>query len=184
MADAKPRATVAAPAVRADAVDPRRVQAAMDTLAGDRMEGRLTGSRGGERAAEWLAARRDEVVLVTAHYDHLGIRAPVGCDSIWNGADDDASGTVALLEMAGALARGPRPAQRFFERSDNIGFARRGIPAHTISSYNLHREYHTPADEPATIDAAYMARVIEAATRALRLLADGTAPKWHPGGRP
>ena len=32
----------------------------------------------------------------------------------------------------------PRPDQHFFERSDNIAFARRGIPAHTLSSYNMH----------------------------------------------
>ncbi|MFM7216893.1 MAG: M28 family peptidase [Bacteroidota bacterium] len=38
----------------------------------------------------------EEVVLVTAHYDHLGMRG----DTIWRGADDDASGTSAVLEMA------------------------------------------------------------------------------------
>jgi hypothetical protein len=36
-------------------------------------------------------ALRDEVVLVDAHYDHLGVGEPVGGDSIYNGADDDAS---------------------------------------------------------------------------------------------
>ena len=35
----------------------------------------------------------------------------------------------------------------FFTRSDNIQFARRGVVAHTVSSYGLHKEYHTPADE-------------------------------------
>lgn len=38
----------------------------------------------------------DEVLVLTAHYDHLGIRN----DEIYNGADDDGSGTVALLEIA------------------------------------------------------------------------------------
>ena len=51
---------------------------------------------------------RDSVVLVDAHYDHLGIGTPVNGDSIYNGADDDASGTTAVLEIANALAAGPR----------------------------------------------------------------------------
>jgi len=37
-----------------------------------------------------------------------------------------------------------RPAQSFFTRSDNIGFARRGIVAHTLSTFNLHTDYHRP----------------------------------------
>jgi hypothetical protein len=212
-------------------------------------------------------ARRDEVVLVTAHYDHIGIGRAVGADSINNGADDDASGTIGLLELARAMARGPRPArtivfaavtgeevgligtrwyvnhpvrpldrtvanlnlemigrpdtltggvgtawltgyerstfrdlladagvpivpdprpaQRFFERSDNIDFARRGIPAHTLSTYNLHAQYHTVKDEAETLDPVHMARVIDAAIVALRALADAAdVPRWHPGGRP
>lgn len=46
-----------------------------------------------------------EVILLTSHLDHLGVRqnAP-GDDKIFNGADDDASGTVAVLELARTLA--------------------------------------------------------------------------------
>ncbi|HEX3157119.1 MAG TPA: M20/M25/M40 family metallo-hydrolase [Gemmatimonadaceae bacterium] len=211
-------------------------------------------------------AVRDEHVLVDAHYDHLGIRGPgVNGDSIFNGADDDASGVVAVLEIARALAANPprrtvvfsamtgeemgllgtrwyiehppfplermaanleiemigrpdslaggagrawltgyerstmgdalraggvpivadpRPTQNFFERSDNIAFARRGIPAHTISSYNMHAEYHTPDDEVERVDFAHMTRVIQAAVAATRILADGAKPEWKPGGQP
>jgi hypothetical protein len=211
-------------------------------------------------------AVRDEAVLVDAHYDHLGIGPAVGGDSVYNGADDDASGVVAVLEVARALARGPaprrtviflattgeevgllgtrwyidhpvvpldrtvanlevemigrpdslaggtgrawltgyerstmgdalkaagipivadpRPSQNFFERSDNIAFARRGIPAHTLSSFNLHEDYHTPADGPERVDVAHMTRVIDAAVRAVRILADGAAPQWREGMRP
>ncbi len=50
-----------------------------------------------------------EVVLLTAHLDHLGIGEAVNGDSIYNGADDDASGTTAVLELARALSQGPRP---------------------------------------------------------------------------
>jgi hypothetical protein len=209
---------------------------------------------------------RDEVVLVSAHYDHIGIGRPVDGDSIYNGADDDASGVVAVLEIARALKSGPapsrtvifflatgeevgllgtrwfiehppvplerivsnleiemigrpdslaggigkgwltgyerstmgdmlrdggipiipdpRPEQNFFMRSDNIAFAYRGIPAHTLSSFNLHEDYHRPSDEIDKIDFEHMARVIDAAILAVRQLADGPAPVWHPGGRP
>ncbi len=53
---------------------------------------------------------KNEYVAVGAHYDHVGIGAPVNGDSIYNGADDDGSGTTAILAMAEALARTtPRP---------------------------------------------------------------------------
>jgi len=211
-------------------------------------------------------ALRDEVVLVGAHYDHLGIGPAVAGDSVYNGADDDASGVVATLGIAAALKAGPppkrtilfaaftgeevgllgtrwyiarpsypiertvanlqiemigrpdslaggagkgwltgyerstmgdelaaagvpivadpRPDQHFFERSDNIAFARAGIPAHTLSTFNLHADYHTPDDEPDRMDYAHMAQVIHAAVRAVRLMTDGPAPQWKPGQRP
>jgi hypothetical protein len=47
---------------------------------------------------------KNEYVALGAHYDHVGIGAPVGGDAIYNGADDDGSGTTALLAIAEALA--------------------------------------------------------------------------------
>ena len=211
-------------------------------------------------------AVRDSAVLIDAHYDHLGIGRPVNGDSIYNGADDDASGVVAVLEIARALSAGPRPRrtvifatttgeevgllgtrwylrhpivpiaqmsanleiemigrpdslaggrgrawltgferstmgesfaraglpigadkrldQQFFERSDNIAFARLGVPAHTLSSYNMHADYHQPSDDLAHVDIPHMTAVIRAGAAAARLLADGVAPHWNPGGRP
>jgi hypothetical protein len=55
------------------------------------------------------SAAPSEVVLLTAHLDHLGIGPAVKGDSIYNGADDDASGTTAVLTLAHILATGPRP---------------------------------------------------------------------------
>jgi hypothetical protein len=49
-----------------------------------------------------------QAILLSAHLDHLGIGTPVNGDDIYNGADDDASGVSAVLELARALARGPR----------------------------------------------------------------------------
>jgi hypothetical protein len=338
---AEPQARTATPSAAAatmplDRIDAASVKRNIGILAADSMEGRMTGSRGQERAAVWLERQyraagltpagdsgtfrqhiplriaqgpanapgrtrpapvaswaawdslpaeqrlrtsnvaamirgsdpvlRDEVVLVTAHYDHIGIREPVDGDSINNGADDDASGNVALIEMAKALMKGPRPkrtilfmsitgeevggfgtswyirhpllpleqtivdlnvemiahvdslaggfgkawltgyerstlgdlladngiplvpdprpGQNFFSRSDNVAFARIGIPAHSLSSYNLLTPYHSPKDEASIVNVEHMAQVIAATTKAVRLLSDGPKPTWHPGGRP
>lgn len=51
-------------------------------------------------------ALKDEYVIVGAHYDHVGQDAH---GAIWNGADDNASGTAAVLEMAAALSSGKAP---------------------------------------------------------------------------
>jgi len=210
---------------------------------------------------------RNEYVLMTAHYDHIGVTKAVNGDSINNGADDDAAGTIAVLQVARLLAKGAvkprrtivfaamtgeevgllgtrwfidhpvrplsqlvanlevemigrpdslaggagkawltgyerstlgdqlrdggipivpdrRPSQRFFERSDNIAFARMGIPAHTLSTFNLHADYHTVRDEAQYADPAHMSRVIEAAAQAMMILANGPKPTWHPNGQP
>lgn len=48
---------------------------------------------------------KEEYIALGAHYDHIGIGAPQNGDSINNGADDDGSGSTALLAMAEALGR-------------------------------------------------------------------------------
>ena len=49
---------------------------------------------------------KNEMVAIGAHYDHVGINPNAsGPDKIWNGADDDGSGTVAVLAIAEALAK-------------------------------------------------------------------------------
>jgi hypothetical protein len=217
--------------------------------------------------------RAGEVVVVSAHFDHLGVRAPrpgtpaeAEGDSIFNGADDDGTGVTALLEIARSMDQdGPgqrtvlfllitgeemgllgtrwylqhpvfpleetvanlnvemlgRPGPAYggegkgwltgFERStmgdlfveaglsimpdpfpdrglffgsDNIGFAMEGIPAHTLSSSDLHEDYHTPDDEVDRIDFVSMTQVVETLIDAVRLLADGETPVWKEGGRP
>src|SRR5258708_1741307 len=218
------------------------------------------------RPASTAPARRDSIVLVDAHYDHLGMGRPVNGDSIYNGADDDASGTVAVLEIARIMKRWPtpsrtvvfltttgeevglvgttwylanpvrplssmaanleiemigrpdtiatgrgrawltgferstmgenfqrsglpimadmRPSQSFFTRSDNIAFAQAGIPAHTLSSFNLHSDYHGLGDDVSKIDFDHMAALINTAARAVWVLTEGPAPTWIRGGRP
>ncbi len=47
---------------------------------------------------------RDSYVLLSAHYDHLGTRPELAGDTIFNGANDDGSGTVSVIELASTLA--------------------------------------------------------------------------------
>lgn len=47
-------------------------------------------------------------ILLSAHLDHLGMRSGASGDNIYNGANDDAAGTTAVLELAHALAAGTR----------------------------------------------------------------------------
>ncbi len=211
-----------------------------------------------------------EAIVVTAHYDHLasGHGSPEpGADTIFNGADDDASGTAAVLEIAGAMAHDPAPArtvvfvlvtgeeigllgtdeyldrptvplektvlnlnfemigrpdekvggagklwltghelsnlgpaftekklaifpdpypnEHFFERSDNIAFVRRGVVGQTLSSYNLHKDYHQPSDEAGTLDFAHLEAGTKAGLEAVRLVASGAVrPAWIKGKEP
>ena len=48
---------------------------------------------------------KDTYVLVTAHYDHVGMRPNGEGDRIFNGANDDASGTASVIEIASALSK-------------------------------------------------------------------------------
>ena len=193
------------------------------------------------------AALRDEYVLFSSHQDHDGVRYPVAGDSIWNGADDNATTSVALLAIARAWVQRPsrrsalfifhgaeergllgsryhvahpvvplgrivavlngdmlgrnhpdtaallgsqpphrnsmalvqmaieansvtsrfvidslwdRPAhpEGWYFRSDHVPYAERGVPALFFSS-NLHRDYHTPRDEPKAIDYGKLTRI-------------------------
>lgn len=52
---------------------------------------------------------KEEFIAVGAHYDHVGVSNQTSGDTIYNGADDDGSGTVAVMAIAEAFAKGQRP---------------------------------------------------------------------------
>jgi Zn-dependent M28 family amino/carboxypeptidase len=58
------------------------------------------------------ASLKNEAVLYTAHYDHLGIRPDMPGDNIYNGANDNATGVGILLEIARAFAEAPQRTHR------------------------------------------------------------------------
>ena len=191
--------------------------------------------------------RPDEYVIFSAHYDHLGIgKANASGDSVYNGANDDASGTTAVITLAkyfsirhdnertlifaaftaeeigefgsayfskklnpdrvvamlniemigteskwgkntayitgydksdmGAILQknllnsqfkffpDPYPDQMLFLRSDNATLAKKGVPAHTVSTSKMDSEkfYHTQGDEIGTLDLQNMTEIIRA----------------------
>jgi Zn-dependent M28 family amino/carboxypeptidase len=57
-------------------------------------------------------ALKGEVVVLSAHVDHVGIGAPIDGDRIYNGAMDDGSGSALLLDMAANLAASGSPADK------------------------------------------------------------------------
>ena len=207
-----------------------------------------------------------QAISLSAHLDHLGVRRAVAGDSIYNGADDDASGVVAVLELARILGAGPKPRrtvyfvlfgseesgghgaehfidnppaplknfiadlqfemigrpdpkiaantlwltgfersnlgpelaqhgarlvadphpeENFFQRSDNYALAKRGIVAHTVSSYGLHREYHQPSDDVAHIDFTHITQAISSMLKPVQWLVNSDfTPAWVEGGKP
>jgi Peptidase family M28 len=77
----------------------------------------------------------NEVILLTAHLDHLGIGpANASGDTNYNGADDDASGTTAVLTLAHILASGQRPKRTIvfalFGSEELGGFGNHAFLAH------------------------------------------------------
>jgi Zn-dependent M28 family amino/carboxypeptidase len=212
------------------------------------------------------ATIKNEVIMLSAHMDHVGVGKAVNGDSIYNGADDDASGCVAVLELARFLVRGqrprrtvifvffgseetggqgneyflahppvaldkivanlefemigradpavkpdelwltgfersnlgpelaghgarlvadPHPAQQFFKRSDNYALALRGVIAHTVSSFGLHKDYHQPSDDLAHIDFQHIEQATASMMVPVRWLANsGFKPSWLEGKKP
>ncbi|HEY2961324.1 MAG TPA: M20/M25/M40 family metallo-hydrolase [Pyrinomonadaceae bacterium] len=55
-----------------------------------------------------------EAIMLSAHLDHLGVNESLTGDKIFNGADDDASGCVAVMELARVLAAGPKPRRTIY----------------------------------------------------------------------
>jgi hypothetical protein len=99
---------------------------ALDALIamGDGAKAEFSGpAQAGESRSTWNAVgflrgsdpkAAAQVILLSAHLDHLGINEAATGDKIFNGADDDASGCVAVLEMARVFASGRRPRRTIY----------------------------------------------------------------------
>ena len=214
---------------------------------------------------------KEEYLLISAHYDHVGVGKPNSeQDSIYNGARDNAIGVAALLTAAEALAEQPParsvlflavtgeekgllgslyyaehplvplsetifnlntdgagyndttaisvagydrtgiealieygarfaglkviadPAkeENLFDRSDNVSFARKGIPCTTLSpgftsfDKTLQQHYHQPSDEADSLDETYVVRFCQAFAHTARQIAERPQrPMWKAGDK-
>jgi hypothetical protein len=170
-----------------DHISAQSLEGHLSFIASDLLEGRATPSRGLDIAAEYIAAQfrrarlapagtngyfqtgmaknvvgilrgsdpqlRDTCVVLSAHYDHLGMR---GAD-IYNGANDDGSGTVSVIEIAGALAAlSPHPKRSivfvtfYGEELGELGskyFVRHPVCPTTVADLNLELVGRTDSDE-------------------------------------
>lgn len=100
---------------------------------------------------------------------------------------------AAIREAAAAyrlaVIADPAPEQNLFDRSDNVFFARKGVPAPTFSpgfrSFThpgVAGYYHRPQDEADDLDYGYLHRFVQAYARAARLIADAPVPpRWVEG---
>jgi Zn-dependent M28 family amino/carboxypeptidase len=79
------------------------IQSTVREMAGTNVLGLLPGSD---------SQLKNEVVIFTAHHDHLGIGDAVNGDSIYNGALDNASGVASIMTIADAFTRLPTPPKR------------------------------------------------------------------------
>jgi Zn-dependent M28 family amino/carboxypeptidase len=111
--------------------------------------------------------------------------AKVPPESLWLTGYERSTLGSALARRGARLVQDPYPEMKFFFRSDNIHFARQGIVAHTVSSYGLHKEYHTPLDDIAHIDFTHMTEAIRSFIEPVRWLANSTfRPQWKEGMQP
>ena len=92
------------------------------------------------------ATKPDEYVIFSAHYDHLGIVPPVEQDSIANGADDDASGTTAVISLANYYKHRQQPARTLIfaaftgEEMGSYGaryFSQQFAPEKVVAMFNI-----------------------------------------------
>jgi hypothetical protein len=167
---------------RKDVLDVEVLQAAVDTIDSPELADLLKTSEGaratlhvGPRIERMAAAHnvvgllrgsdpvlRDTYVMLTAHYDHLGMRVGAGRpgeDIVFNGANDDGSGTVSVIEIAAAIAaQNPRPKRSilfvafFGEELGNFGsayYARHPLVplAKTIADMNIEQVGRTDDSE-------------------------------------
>ena len=148
---------------------------------------------------------KSEYVFFTGHMDHLGTPGDGegcearGADSICNGADDDGSGTIAVIgkehsdlgatlnrvaaahpELHMAAIDDKWPSENFYFRSDHYNFARKGVPI--LFFFNgTHPDYHQVSDEVAKIDGEKESRIIKLDFYLGLEVANRTArPKWNP----
>ena len=121
-----------------------------------------------------------------AGYNDTGLLTIIGMDR--TGAKDEFQKAAAAFGLK--AIDDPAPEQNLFDRSDNVSFAAKGIPAPTYSpgftafDAEINKYYHQNLDNPDNIDHNYLLKYAQSYTYAARLIANRKeAPKWIAGDK-
>ncbi len=144
-----------------------------------------SGGHGSRYFADNLPFPQDKFVA-NLQFEMIGRPdAKVKPEELWLTGYERSNLGPELAKRGAKLVQDPHPTQNFFQRSDNYGFAVRGIVAHTVSSFGLHTDYHQVSDEVKTIDFVHMTRSINSMIGPIQWLVNSDfAPAWNEGKKP
>lgn len=144
-----------------------------------------SGGHGSRYFADNLPFPQDKFVA-NLQFEMIGRPdAKVKPEELWLTGYERSTLGPELAKRGAKLVQDPHPTQNFFQRSDNYGFAIRGIIAHTVSSFGLHTDYHRVTDEVKTIDFVHMTRSINSMVEPIRWFANSKfIPTWNEGKKP
>jgi hypothetical protein len=125
-------------------------------------------------------------MVANLEFEMIGRPDPkVEAGTLWLTGYERSNLGAELARHGARLVADPHPEQNFFRRSDNFALARRGVVAHTVSSFGLHSEYHQPGDDLAHVDFAHMTRAINSMVEPVRWLVNSDfKPAWVEGKKP
>ena len=143
------------------------------------------GGLGSKYFANNLSFPNDKLIA-NLQFEMLGRPDPkVKANELWLTGYERSSLGPELAKRGAKLVQDPHPTENFFQRSDNYTLAKRGIIAHTVSSFGLHKDYHQASDEIETIDFEHMTRSINSMIKPTQWLINSSfKPQWHKGKRP
>jgi Zn-dependent M28 family amino/carboxypeptidase len=126
-------------------------------------------------------------IVANVNFEHLGRPDADGASQVGKGSITgfDYSTIGASLSEAARLAgfnlfKHEKYSDPFFAASDNLSFAKQGIPAHTVAAGFMFPEYHAQGDHWEKIDSDNMAGLVRAlALGVLRIADDPRAPQWN-----
>ena len=125
-------------------------------------------------------------IVANLEFEMIGRPDPaVPPGTLWLTGFDRSDLGAELAKHGARLVNDPHQKEQFFRRSDNFALATQGVIAHTVSSFGLHKDYHHPSDELATIDFSHMTNAVASMVEPIRWLSSTAwKPAWKPGGRP
>jgi Zn-dependent M28 family amino/carboxypeptidase len=135
------------------------------------------GGYGSKYFAEHINA---DSVIAMFNIEMIGTDSKWGMNSAYiTGYEKSDMGKILEKNLSGSPFKfypDPYPAQQLFYRSDNASLARKGVPAHTISTSKMDNEphYHKPSDEIQTLDLKNMTEVIKAIALSAQTIINGT----------